>query len=159
MSVAMNKSALFVCLGNICRSTMAESMMNHMLKDQGVADEWTVDSAATSTYEIGNEPDDRGIDVLKKKSIEPTRHHARQITKQDYEKFHYIFGFDEDNLRELKRKKPASSTSLVRLLGDLDPKGERIIHDPYYLDKQAFEKVFAQNQRCLEIFLKEVLGE
>ncbi|XP_038053491.1 low molecular weight phosphotyrosine protein phosphatase-like isoform X2 [Patiria miniata] len=159
MSVAMNKSALFVCLGNICRSPMAESMLSHMLEERGALGDWIVDSAATSTYQTGNEPDSDANDVLQAHGIKESHHKARQITKQDYEKFHYIFGFDEDNLRELKRKKPASSTSLVRLLGDLDPKGERIIHDPYYLDKQAFEKVFAQNQRCLEIFLKEVLGE
>ncbi|XP_022086908.1 low molecular weight phosphotyrosine protein phosphatase-like isoform X1 [Acanthaster planci] len=156
---ASPKSVLFVCLGNICRSTMAEAMLNHMLKARQVAEQWTVDSAATSTYEIGNEPDYRGNDVLERKGIERNRHLARQITKKDYEKFHYIFGFDEDNLRILKQRKPASSTSLVRLLGDLDPQKERIIHDPYYDDEAAFEKVFVQNKRCLEAFLKEVLGD
>ncbi|XP_022086909.1 low molecular weight phosphotyrosine protein phosphatase-like isoform X2 [Acanthaster planci] len=156
---ASPKSVLFVCLGNICRSPMAESMLSHMLRERGVLADWTVDSAATSTYQIGNEPDGRANAVLRAHSIPESHHKAWQITKKDYEKFHYIFGFDEDNLRILKQRKPASSTSLVRLLGDLDPQKERIIHDPYYDDEAAFEKVFVQNKRCLEAFLKEVLGD
>ncbi|XP_033638906.1 low molecular weight phosphotyrosine protein phosphatase-like isoform X1 [Asterias rubens] len=157
MAASANKSVLFVCLGNICRSTMAEAMLKHELKARDVMSEWTVDSAATSTYEIGNEPDDRGNDLLQENGIEKNRHRARQITKQDYTKFHYIFGFDDDNLSILNQRKPAGSTSLVRLLGDLDPQKDRIIVDPYYYDKAAFEKVFVQNKRCLEAFLKEVL--
>ncbi|XP_033638907.1 low molecular weight phosphotyrosine protein phosphatase-like isoform X2 [Asterias rubens] len=157
MAASANKSVLFVCLGNICRSPMGESMLVHMLEERGVADDWLVDSAATSTYQIDKEPDHMANTVLVENGIKKSHHKGRQITKQDYTKFHYIFGFDDDNLSILNQRKPAGSTSLVRLLGDLDPQKDRIIVDPYYYDKAAFEKVFVQNKRCLEAFLKEVL--
>ncbi|KAL0967805.1 hypothetical protein UPYG_G00257330 [Umbra pygmaea] len=71
------KSVLFVCLGNICRSPIAEAVFRKMATDAGVVDKWSIDSAATSTYEIGNSPDHRGQACLKKHGV-PMRHVARQ---------------------------------------------------------------------------------
>ncbi|KAL7865049.1 hypothetical protein AOLI_G00164690 [Acnodon oligacanthus] len=77
MAAASGKSVLFVCLGNICRSPIAEAVFRKMATDSGVVDKWRIDSAATSTYEIGNPPDYRGQACMKKHSV-AMRHVARQ---------------------------------------------------------------------------------
>ncbi|XP_071335369.1 low molecular weight phosphotyrosine protein phosphatase isoform X1 [Trachinotus anak] len=77
MAGSGTKSVLFVCLGNICRSPIAEAVFTKMATDAGVVDKWRIDSAATSTYEIGNPPDHRGQACMKRHSV-PMRHVARQ---------------------------------------------------------------------------------
>ncbi|KAM7395376.1 hypothetical protein PAMA_006914 [Pampus argenteus] len=77
MAAAGSKSVLFVCLGNICRSPIAEAVFRKMATDAGVVDKWRIDSAATSTYEIGNPPDYRGQACMKKHDV-PMKHVARQ---------------------------------------------------------------------------------
>ncbi|KAL3052496.1 hypothetical protein OYC64_005106 [Pagothenia borchgrevinki] len=77
MATTGSKSALFVCLGNICRSPIAEAVFRKMATDAGVVDKWRIDSAATSTYEIGNPPDHRGQACMKKHDV-PMKHVARQ---------------------------------------------------------------------------------
>ncbi|XP_021456462.1 low molecular weight phosphotyrosine protein phosphatase isoform X1 [Oncorhynchus mykiss] len=77
MAASSGKSVLFVCLGNICRSPIAEAVFRKMATDAGVVDKWRIDSAATSTYEIGNPPDHRGQACMKKHGV-PMRHVARQ---------------------------------------------------------------------------------
>ncbi|CAG5928037.1 unnamed protein product [Menidia menidia] len=77
MAATGSKSVLFVCLGNICRSPIAEAVFRKMATDAGVVDKWRIDSAATSTYEIGNPPDHRGQACMKKHDV-PMRHVARQ---------------------------------------------------------------------------------
>ncbi|XP_022097527.1 low molecular weight phosphotyrosine protein phosphatase-like isoform X2 [Acanthaster planci] len=135
-------------------------MLCHMLEEKGVLADWKVDSAAISDYMVGCEVNPSSNHQLEKNGIKRSQHRAKQITLEDYENFHYIFGFDEYILEHLMKWKPASSTSLIRLLGDLDPESDRIIADPYYIgDDAAFEKVFAQCKRCLEVFVEEVLGK
>ncbi|XP_005404390.1 PREDICTED: low molecular weight phosphotyrosine protein phosphatase isoform X3 [Chinchilla lanigera] len=72
------KSVLFVCLGNICRSPIAEAVFRKLVTDQNISDNWRIDSAATSTYEVGNPPDYRGQSCMKKHDI-PMNHIARQV--------------------------------------------------------------------------------
>ncbi|XP_036882331.1 low molecular weight phosphotyrosine protein phosphatase isoform X1 [Manis javanica] len=78
MAERVPKSVLFVCLGNICRSPIAEAVFRKLVTDQNVSDNWRIDSAATSTYEIGNPPDYRGQDCMRKHGI-PMNHVARQL--------------------------------------------------------------------------------
>nr|XP_002121444.1 low molecular weight phosphotyrosine protein phosphatase-like [Ciona intestinalis] len=94
-------SALFVCLGNICRSPIAEACFKQILEENGGLANWRVDSAATSRYQIGDSPDDRGRSCMEKHGIykHVAHHRARQITKQDYEEFDFIFGMDQSNMR------------------------------------------------------------
>uniref|UniRef100_UPI00398E36F8 low molecular weight phosphotyrosine protein phosphatase isoform X2 n=1 Tax=Pristiophorus japonicus TaxID=55135 RepID=UPI00398E36F8 len=95
---AGQKSVLFVCLGNICRSPIAEATFRKLATDQGVVNKWKIDSAATSTYEIGNPADQRGQRCLMNHGI-TTNHIARQVTKDDFLTFDYILCMDESNLR------------------------------------------------------------
>uniref|UniRef100_A0A671FFK2 acid phosphatase n=1 Tax=Rhinolophus ferrumequinum TaxID=59479 RepID=A0A671FFK2_RHIFE len=78
MAERVPKSVLFVCLGNICRSPIAEAVFRKLVTDQNVSDAWRIDSAATSTYEIGNPPDYRGQNCMKKHGV-PMSHVARQV--------------------------------------------------------------------------------
>ncbi|XP_010846702.1 low molecular weight phosphotyrosine protein phosphatase isoform X1 [Bos indicus] len=98
MAEQVTKSVLFVCLGNICRSPIAEAVFRKLVTDQNISDNWRIDSAATSTYELGNPPDCRGQACMRKHGI-PMSHVARQVTKEDFVTFDYILCMDESNLR------------------------------------------------------------
>ncbi|KAM9338817.1 low molecular weight phosphotyrosine protein phosphatase isoform 2-T2 [Symphorus nematophorus] len=156
MAAAGSKSVLFVCLGNICRSPIAEAVFRKMATDAGIVDEWRIDSAATSTYEIGNPPDHRGQACMKKHDV-PMRHVARQVTKNDFMSFEYILCMDESNLSDLNRKakQVQNSQAKIELLGSYDPQKQHIIKDPYYGTDEDFEKVYQQCVRCCKAFLEK----
>uniref|UniRef100_UPI00358DF17A low molecular weight phosphotyrosine protein phosphatase n=1 Tax=Myxine glutinosa TaxID=7769 RepID=UPI00358DF17A len=148
------RSVLFVCLGNICRSPIAEAIYCKLLDDRGISHKWVVDSAATSTYEIGSRPDYRGLACMKRHGLS-SHHIARQVTKRDFETFEFIFGMDESNMKELSRKAKIAPQSHAKLalLGSYDPQRQHIIHDPYHGEDADFESVFEQCQRCCTAFL------
>ena len=94
---------LFICHGNICRSTMAESVFTHKVKTLGLSDQFLIDSFATSTEEIGNPPHRGTVNKLREVGIPLVPHRAKQITWADYEKSDYIIGMDSANMRNLNR--------------------------------------------------------
>ncbi|XP_055491216.1 low molecular weight phosphotyrosine protein phosphatase isoform X3 [Leucoraja erinacea] len=149
------QSVLFVCLGNICRSPIAEAIFRKLVTDRGVIDKWNVDSAATSRYEIGNPADLRGQRCLMKHGI-TTNHIARQVTKNDFVTYDFMLCMDENNLRSLKTmvEKVSNPKSSIQLLGSFDPEKKRIIQDPYYEDEAHFEEVYQQCLRCCTGFLE-----
>ncbi|XP_049445378.1 low molecular weight phosphotyrosine protein phosphatase isoform X1 [Epinephelus fuscoguttatus] len=155
MAVSGNKSVLFVCLGNICRSPIAEAVFTKMATDAGVVDKWVIDSGATSDWNIGSSPDARGLACLRKHGIE-TSHRARQVTKDDFLSFEYILCMDESNLRDLNRKakQVKNDRAKIELLGSYDPQKQLIINDPYYGSDEDFEKVYQQCVRCCKAFLE-----
>ena len=87
---------LFICHGNICRSTMAESVMTHLVKEAGLSDEFEIDSAATSREEIGNPPHYGTVKKLGEVGIPVVPHRSRQMTETDYDKFDYLIAMDEN---------------------------------------------------------------
>ncbi|XP_034143518.1 low molecular weight phosphotyrosine protein phosphatase isoform X2 [Esox lucius] len=127
------KSVLFVCLGNICRSPIAEAVFKKMATDASVVDKWRIDSAATSTYEIGNPPDHRGQACLKKHGV-PMMHVASDLKK--------------------KANSVKNSKAKIELLGSYDPEKQLIIKDPYYGHEEDFENVYQQCVRCCKVFLE-----
>ncbi|KAL1131638.1 hypothetical protein AAG570_011251 [Ranatra chinensis] len=148
-----NKSVLFVCLGNICRSPIAEAVLLHLLKERGQSDKWRVDSAAIGPWHIGKPPERRATKTLQDNNVEYS-HKARQITNDDFNTFDYIFGMDEENMSDLKRLSPKGSTACVQLLGSYDPEGDIIIEDPYYQKgDKGFIKCYQQCVRCCKAFL------
>ncbi|XP_050409268.1 low molecular weight phosphotyrosine protein phosphatase [Patella vulgata] len=149
------KSVLFVCLGNICRSTMAEAIFLNLLEEKGLKDQWNVDSAAIETYNIGKGPDKRAVKILAKHGIKGYTHKARQIRSDDFTKFDTIFGMDDENMEDLEAAKPRNSTAKLEMLGKFDPEEEDIIVDPYWSDNiQGFETVFEQCSRACSKFLE-----
>ncbi|XP_031177907.1 low molecular weight phosphotyrosine protein phosphatase isoform X4 [Sander lucioperca] len=155
MAATGTKSVLFVCLGNICRSPIAEAVFRKMATDAGVVDKWVIDSGATSDWNIDSSPDARGLACLRKHGIE-TSHRARQVTKDDFMSFDYILCMDENNLSELNRKAKLVKNhhSKIELLGSYDPQKQLIIEDPYYGSDKDFEKVYEQCVRCCKAFLE-----
>ncbi|XP_072218537.1 low molecular weight phosphotyrosine protein phosphatase isoform X2 [Leuresthes tenuis] len=155
MATTSSKSVLFVCLGNICRSPIAEAVFMKMATDAGVVDKWVIDSGATSDWNIGSSPDARGLACLRKHGIE-TSHRARQVTKEDFMSFEYILCMDESNLSDLKRKAKSvkDHKAKIELLGSYDPQKQLIIKDPYYGSDEDFEKVYDQCVRCCKAFLE-----
>ncbi|KAM4692814.1 low molecular weight phosphotyrosine protein phosphatase isoform 1-T1 [Discoglossus pictus] len=156
MAAPNSKSVLFVCLGNICRSPIAEAVFRKLVTDEGILNQWNIDSAATSTYEIGNPPDYRGQACMRKHGISMS-HTARQITKDDFLSYDYILCMDESNLRELKRKcsQIKNCKAQIELLGSYDPQKRLIIEDPYYGNDEDFETVYQQCVRCCKSFLEK----
>lgn len=122
---------LFVCHGNICRSTMAEFVFLDMVRRAGREDKFAVESAATSREEIGNDIHPGTKKKLKENGIPFQRHYARQMTQADYDQFDYIIGMDDANVRNILRITGGDPEGKVSKL--LDFAGEdQSIADPWY---------------------------
>ncbi|KAH9944028.1 phosphotyrosine protein phosphatase [Epithele typhae] len=146
-------SVLVVCLGNICRSPLGEAVLKHVAKERGL--DVTVDSAGTSRYHIGEDPDDRSVSVCKSHNV-PIKHSARQVTQEDFRRFDYILAADEANLRDLTRVQPKDGKAELRLWGSyLD---NRAIPDPYYGGLNGFEEVYKQCENLSNAFLDKIFG-
>ncbi|MBP5638937.1 MAG: low molecular weight phosphotyrosine protein phosphatase [Victivallales bacterium] len=120
---------LFVCHGNICRSTMAQSVMKWIADQRGLADKLVVDSAATSTEELGNSIHPGTVAKLREMRIPCIPHRARQINLTDIERFDLIIGMDEANVRNIHRML-GNNVAVTRLLDYTDH--PRDIADPWY---------------------------
>ena len=121
----------FCCHGNICRSTLAESVFTYKVKRLGLADHFTIDSFATSREEIGNPPHRGTVNKLREVGIPLVPHRAKQITWVDYNNFDYIIGMDVWNLRNMNRITGGDPDGKIHLLLDYS-KHPRDIADPWY---------------------------
>lgn len=122
---------LFICHGNICRSPMAEFVFKKIVADKGLADKFLINSAATSTEEIGNGIHFGTKAKLKEMNIPFTSHRAVQITKLDYEKYDYLIAMDSMNLRNMQRLLGYDSQKKVHRLLDFTSY-PRDVADPWY---------------------------
>jgi low molecular weight phosphotyrosine protein phosphatase len=158
MTDTAKHSVLFVCLGNICRSPMAEIVFRHMVKEHQVEHEWHIDSAGTAGYHTGDSPDSRTLKVCRKHfGVIDDDLQARQLNKKDFNRFEYILTMDESNLQNINRVKPKDSTAIIKLLGSFDPLqvNNGIVEDPYYGGDDGFEVNFQQCTRALTNFLSQ----
>lgn len=122
---------LFVCHGNICRSPMAEFVMKNMVEEQGMAEEFYIASAATSTEEIGNGVHRGTLIKLAEQGISCDGKRAVQLKKSDYDKYDYILGMDSMNMRNMERMLPPDIKNKVHRLLDFSD-NPRDIADPWY---------------------------
>ncbi|MEM7190977.1 MAG: low molecular weight protein-tyrosine-phosphatase [Pseudomonadota bacterium] len=124
---------LCVCLGNICRSPMAEGAVRKAAADARL--DWLVDSAGTGAWHVGNPPDSRGLASAAARGYDNSGQRARQVTAADFTSFDLILAMDASNHANLSRMAPAGATAVIEML---DPEG-RDVPDPYYGGPNGFE--------------------
>lgn len=146
---------LFCCHGNICRSTMAQSILTHMVKERGMSASFHIDSAATSREEIGNPPHYGTVDKLRQVGIPLVPHRARQMTKQDYKEFDYLIGMDDANVRNMERIAGGDPEHKIYKLLEFAGNG-RAIADPWYTGN--FDVTYDDVMEGCEAFLQEILS-
>ncbi|WP_080653132.1 low molecular weight protein-tyrosine-phosphatase [Treponema pedis] len=144
---------LFVCHGNICRSTMAESVFTYMLKEKNMENRFEVFSAATSKEEIGNPPHYGTVKKLKEERIPVVPHKAVQMTKEDIDYYDYIIGMDSANIKNIEKIAGGKSEKIRKLLSFAGSYAD--IADPWYTGN--FDKTYEDIVKGLQGFLKEVL--
>jgi protein-tyrosine phosphatase len=134
----MKTSVLFVCLGNICRSPLAEAAFRREAERLGLDVE--IDSAGTGDWHIGHPPDPRAAAVAARNGIDISRRRARQVTEDDFRRFDHIVALDAMNVRDLERLRPADSKARISLLLDhVEGRRGQAVADPYYGDESHFD--------------------
>lgn len=143
---------LFVCLGNICRSPMAEAIFQHKIEKRGWRENIETDSAGTAGYHIGERPDRRTIQVLAANDIH-TDHRSRQVAESDASIYDFIIAMDATNLEDLQQKLPNKTILLMRDYDSEDPGSA--VPDPYYGDLSDFEAVYTILNRSIDTFIHQ----
>jgi protein-tyrosine phosphatase len=130
---------LMVCLGNICRSPMAEGILRHLADGAGL--DWVVDSAGTSDWHIGSAPDSRAVQACRKNGVDISDQHARQLKQSDFENFDVILTMDDNNLASVidLAKSHNDMAKVISILEYASIQNEEV-PDPYYDNR--FEEVF-----------------
>jgi protein-tyrosine phosphatase len=134
----------FVCMGNICRSPTAETVMRHLVREAGLAGTIAVESAGTGDWHVGEERDRRSRAVASRRGM-PITGQARQFTRDDFERCDLVVALDEDNARALRRLAPSDEArARIRLLREFEPGAApgAEVPDPYYGGPEGFERVF-----------------
>ncbi|RPF70982.1 low molecular weight protein-tyrosine-phosphatase [Aurantiacibacter spongiae] len=141
MAEAGKPSVLFVCLGNICRSPLAEGAFREAARTRGLDIE--IDSAGTGEWHVGDPPDDRAIAQGHKVGIDISGLRARQVEEADFTRFTHIYALDAQNLANLRQLAPDNSTAEIALLLDAVPGWEgKPVFDPYEGGASVFEKTW-----------------
>lgn len=131
-------AVLFVCLGNICRSPLAEAAFRKAAEEAGL--EAHADSAGTAAYHVGEPPDPRSISTAARHGIDIAHYRGRQIEAADFERFTHILALDHSNLANIRRIAPDGHNAHVALLMDMVPGREgAAVADPYYDGEEHFE--------------------
>ena len=134
---------LFVCLGNICRSPMAQGVFRHLANERGAGELFELDSAGTGAWHIGNLPDRRARETLLARGIDISDLRARQVLPEDFDRFDLLLAMDSDNIRALNARAPAGSAHKIALFLDHAPElGSSDVPDPYYGGRDGFEYVY-----------------
>lgn len=154
-------SVLFVCLGNICRSPMAEGVFRHLVDEAGYSSSIRVDSAGTGSWHVGESPDLRAARTARAHGIDLLGT-SRQVQPEDLRNFDYVIAMDLENLHSLERLRDATGDDAsLYLLREFDPEGGpgAEVPDPYYGGAFGFEDVFQMVKRSGEALLAHITEE
>ena len=140
-----------VCLGNICRSPLAEGILKSKTKNL------EVDSAGTAGYHIGKQPDIRSIDIAKKYDINLTNQRARQFSTRDFDEFDKIYVMDNDNYSKIislaRSQEDMDKVDLI--LNEIYPKEYKSVPDPYYGGDEGFQNIYNLLETSCEVIAKK----
>jgi protein-tyrosine phosphatase len=155
----MPAKVLFVCLGNICRSPMAEGIFAHLVRERGLEGRYAADSAGTGDWHVGQPPDRRAIAAAQKRGV-PLPSVCRQVRKKDFEEFDLIVAMDKNNRRDLESLAPAVHRGKIKLMREYEPADDRgaDVPDPYYGGPYEFDSVYEMLRRCCERLLDGLEG-
>lgn len=150
----MKVKVLMVCLGNICRSPLAEGILQAKLPQE----DFLVDSAGTGNWHVGELPDQRSIAVARKYGIDLTTQRARQFKKSDFSTFDYIFVMDQSNYNNVVQlaEKPEDAQKVRLLLDVIHPGKKAEVPDPYYGGPDGFEHVFQLVDEACTLIAKDL---
>jgi protein-tyrosine phosphatase len=149
---------LFVCLGNICRSPLAEALFVHKIRTRDVADLFEVDSCGTSNYNVGDGPDHRTLNNALRNGVE-VNHVARQLTVEDVGYYDRILVMDSKNHEHvLSMVEPAHHAKVV-MMRYFDPEGAGNVPDPYWGKEEDFQEVFEILDRSVSRLVDQLLEE
>ncbi len=154
-------NVLFVCLGNICRSPLAEGIFKKLVKERGLDSFITIDSAGTSNWHINDPPDIRTVEIAEKHGID-LDHLGQQISDKDLEKYDYVIAMDSENYENIQKLKydPALQKAEVILMRDFDSQRSGAdIPDPYYGGEDGFQLVYDLLEESLQNFLDHIVAK
>jgi len=145
---------LMVCLGNICRSPLAEGILQHKTKNTNVF----VDSAGTASYHIGKLPDIRSIEIANKYGIDLSNQRARQFSEKDYDNFDKIYAMDTHNYASIisisRNENDRNKVELI--LNKINPKSCDSVPDPYYGEGDGFQKVYDMLDKACDTIVSKL---
>lgn len=149
----MSVKVLMVCLGNICRSPLAEGILQAKLPNN-----YIVDSAGTANYHVGSAPDKRSVVTAQKFGIDISKQKCRQITSSDFETFDYIYVMDASNYKNVLAIAPneVAKQKVKVILNELHPDKNLEVPDPYYGDMQGFEHVYKLLDEVCEVIATKI---
>ncbi len=146
---------LFVCLGNICRSPLAQGVFENVLRREGLEGEVEVDSAGTGSWHVGEPPDERALSVASFRGVDISSQRARRITPEDCQNFDYILTMDEENYHTVAAL--CRGSAVVRPFLDFATNSsEREVPDPYYGGPEGFDHVLDLVEEASEGLLKDI---
>jgi len=160
VSESSRTAVLFVCLGNICRSPLAEGVFRHLVRERGLDAHYDIDSAGTGSWHVGAAPDPRSTLVAERNGV-LLEGAARQVRAEDVKRFDWIIAMDRDNRAHLDDMlEHLRGDARVSLLRDFDPEPEDgDVPDPYYGGPSGFDDVYVMVRRATEAFLDHLEAE
>ena len=151
---------LFVCMGNICRSPMAEGMFRKAIDEAGLGRQVAADSAGTHAYHVGDAPDLRAQEAVRRRGADISQLRGRKVADEDFEAFDYILVMDGDNYRKLVQRAPARHHGKIRRLLSFSRKYPNLdVVDPYYGGTQGFEENLDMIEDAVQGLIREITGE
>ena len=156
MNAKPQSSVLFVCLGNICRSPLAEGVFRQLVSEAGLGYRIAVDSAGMGGWHSGDMPDPRAMEVARNNGVDLSEQRARKIRPDDFFQFDHIFGMDRSNVENLVSVAPVGSPSSVHLLLEFTTGQNVDIPDPYYGGAGGFDAVYRTIREASESLLAKL---
>ncbi len=150
---------LFVCLGNICRSPLAEGVFRAHVERAGLADRFEIDSAGTAGYHVGEAPDPRSVSIAHKHGVDLSAQRARKLVAADLERFDEVLAMDQSNLANIRRLAgPRSSARTGLFLDEVPGSSGAEVPDPYYGGPNGFLHVYRLVDEASERLLARLRG-